>query len=447
MNWILENQLEISNGRCLIVHPHITQKTCAIKNRSALRDPESCLQEAAGLAGSIGLVVAYNEIVNLTNLRPSTLIGGGVVDKIANIIKSNDIDIVIIDYSLTPIQQRNLEKKLNSKVIDRTGLILEIFAARARTKEGRLQVDLAYLVYQRSRLVRSWTHLERQRGGFGFMGGPGERQIEADRRMIGNRIIKIQNQLEGVKRTRGLHRKSRNKVPYPVIALVGYTNAGKSTLFNALTSSTVVAEDKLFATLDPTMRGLILPSGKKIILSDTVGFISALPHELVEAFKSTLEEVMEANLIIHVRDIANENTEAEKQDVLEVLNELISDENSDNPDFIKTPVIEVLNKSDLLEINEKDIRLLRTQQNNSKMVLVSSTQKEGFIELLKKIDDQVNKNRKVIKLRIKWNQGSLLNWLYEVGEIIYRRDTDKSIELKVSLDQKDLNKIKKINLA
>ncbi|MBT5429193.1 MAG: GTPase HflX [Rhodospirillaceae bacterium] len=425
----------------------MTQKTCASKNRSALRDPESCLQEASRLASSIGLVVAYNEIVNLTNLRPSTLIGGGVVDRIANIIKNNDIDIIIIDYSLTPIQQRNLEKKLNSKVIDRTGLILEIFAARARTKEVRLQVDLAYLVYQRSRLVRSWTHLERQRGGFGFMGGPGERQIEADRRMIGNRIIKIQNQLESVKRTRGLHRRSRNKVPYPVIALVGYTNAGKSTLFNALTSSTVVAEDKLFATLDPTMRGLTLPSGKKIILSDTVGFISALPHELVEAFKSTLEEVMEANLIIHVRDIANENTEAEKQDVLEVLNELISDENSDNPDFIKTPVIEVLNKSDLLEINEKDIRLLRTQQNNSKMVLVSSTQKEGFIELLKKIDYQVNKNRKVIKLRIKWNQGSLLNWLYEVGEIIYRRDTDKSIELKVSLDQKDLNKIKKINLA
>lgn len=448
MNWILESQLEISHGKCLIVHPHITQKSCAIKSRSAaLRDPESCLQEAAGLASSIGLVVAYNEIVNLTNLRPSTLIGSGVIDRITNIIKNNDIDIVVIDYSLTPIQQRNLERKLNSKVIDRTGLILEIFGARARTKEGRLQVDLAYLVYQRSRLVRSWTHLERQRGGFGFMGGPGERQIEADRRMIGNRIIKIQNQLEGVKRTRGLHRKSRNKVPYPVIALVGYTNAGKSTLFNALTSSTVEAEDKLFATLDPTMRGLTLPSGKKIILSDTVGFISALPHELVEAFKSTLEEVMEANLIIHVRDIANENTEAEKQDVLEVLNDLILDKNLDNPDCIKTPVIEVLNKSDLLEINEKDIRLLRTQQNNSRMVLVSSTQKEGFIELLEKIDEQVNKNRKVIKLRIKWNQGSLLNWLYEVGEIIHRRDTDKSIELKVSLDQKDLNKMKKINLA
>ena len=447
MSWILENQLEISHVRCLILHPHISHKSCAIKNRSALRDPESCLQEAAGLASSIGLVVAYNEIVNLTNLRPSTLIGGGVIDRLANIIKSNDIDIVVIDYSLTPIQQRNLERKLNSKVIDRTGLILEIFAARARTKEGRLQVDLAYLVYQRSRLVRSWTHLERQRGGFGFMGGPGARQIEADRRMIGNRIIKIQNQLEDVKRTRGLHRKSRNKVPYPVIALVGYTNAGKSTLFNALTSSTVEAEDKLFATLDPTMRGLTLPSGKKVILSDTVGFISALPHELVEAFKSTLEEVMEANLIIHVRDIANENTEAEKQDVLEVLNDLILDENLDNPDCIKTPVIEVLNKSDLLEISEKDIRLLRTQQNNSRMVLVSSTQKEGFIELLEKIDEQVNKKRKVIKLRIKWNQGALLNWLYEVGEIIHRRDTDKSIELKVSLDQKDLNKIKKINLA
>ncbi|MFL2782826.1 MAG: GTPase HflX [Rhodospirillales bacterium] len=446
MNWIVEQQLELSQSRCLILHPHVTKKSYAFNNHNSLREPESCLQETVGLANSIGLVVAYNEIVNLNNLKPSTLIGGGVINRVAEIIKRRDINIAIVDYSLTPIQQRNLEKKLNSKVIDRTGLILEIFGARARTKEGRLQVDLAYLIYQRSRLVRSWTHLERQRGGFGFMGGPGERQIEADRRMIGNRIIKIQNQLIGVQRTRSLHRKSRNKVPYPVIALVGYTNAGKSTLFNALTSSTVIAEDKLFATLDPTMRGLTLPSGKKIILSDTVGFISALPHELVEAFKSTLEEVMEANLIIHVRDIANENTEAEKQDVLEVLNELVSDKNLGNSDFSMTPVIEVLNKSDLLTIKEKSSRLLRTQQNNSKMVLVSSTKKEGFTDLLEEIDIQVNKKRKVVKLEIDWDQGSFLNWLYKVGEIIYRRDTNKNIQLKISLDEKDLNKIKKINL-
>ena len=446
MNWIVEQQLELNQSRCLILHPHVTKKSYAFNNHNSLREPESCLQETVGLANSIGLVVAYNEIVNLNNLKPSTLIGGGVINRVAEIIKSRDINIAIVDYSLTPIQQRNLEKKLNSKVIDRTGLILEIFGARARTKEGRLQVDLAYLIYQRSRLVRSWTHLERQRGGFGFMGGPGERQIEADRRMIGNRIIKIQNQLIGVQRTRSLHRKSRNKVPYPVIALVGYTNAGKSTLFNALTSSTVIAEDKLFATLDPTMRGLTLPSGKKIILSDTVGFISALPHELVEAFKSTLEEVMEANLIIHVRDIANENTEAEKQDVLEVLNELVSDKNLGNSDFSMTPVIEVLNKSDLLTIKEKSSRLLRTQQNNSKMVLVSSTKKEGFTDLLEEIDIQVNKKRKVVKLEIDWDQGSFLNWLYKVGEIIYRRDTNKNIQLKISLDEKDLNKIKKINL-
>ena len=446
MNWIVEQQLELSQSRCLILHPHVTKKSYAFNNHNSLREPESCLQETVGLANSIGLVVAYNEIVNLNNLKPSTLIGGGVINRVAEIIKRRDINIAIVDYSLTPIQQRNLEKKLNSKVIDRTGLILEIFGARARTKEGRLQVDLAYLIYQRSRLVRSWTHLERQRGGFGFMGGPGERQIEADRRMIGNRIIKIQNQLIGVQRTRSLHRKSRNKVPYPVIALVGYTNAGKSTLFNALTSSTVIAEDKLFATLDPTMRGLTLPSGKKIILSDTVGFISALPHELVEAFKSTLEEVMEANLIIHVRDIANVNTEAEKQDVLEVLNELMSDKNLNDSDFSMTPVIEVLNKSDLLTIKEKSSRLLRTQQNNSKMVLVSSTKKEGFTDLLEEIDIQVNKKRKVVKLEIDWDQGSFLNWLYKVGEIIYRRDTNKNIQLKISLDEKDLNKIKKINL-
>ena len=446
MNWIVEQQLELSQSRCLILHPHVTKKSYAFNNHNSLREPESCLQETVGLANSIGLVVAYNEIVNLNNLKPSTLIGSGVIGRITEIIKNREINLAIVDYSLTPIQQRNLEKKLNSKVIDRTGLILEIFGARARTKEGRLQVDLAYLIYQRSRLVRSWTHLERQRGGFGFMGGPGERQIEADRRMIGNRIIKIQNQLIGVQRTRSLHRKSRNKVPYPVIALVGYTNAGKSTLFNALTSSTVIAEDKLFATLDPTMRGLTLPSGKKIILSDTVGFISALPHELVEAFKSTLEEVMEANLIIHVRDIANENTEAEKQDVLEVLNELVSDKNLGNSDFSMTPVIEVLNKSDLLTIKEKSSRLLRTQQNNSKMVLVSSTKKEGFTDLLEEIDIQVNKKRKVVKLEIDWDQGSFLNWLYKVGEIIYRRDTNKNIQLKISLDEKDLNKIKKINL-
>ena len=282
---------------------HVEPKS---RSERSPRDAQERLAEAVGLAAAIGLNVVETRIAPLGRATPATLIGSGKVEEIAQEAKRLEPELVIVNAQLSPVQQRNLEKAWGCKVIDRTGLILEIFGARARTREGTLQVELAALSYQRSRLVRSWTHLERQRGGFGFLGGPGETQIEADRRMIGDRIVKLERELEDVKRTRDLHRKARRKVPYPIVALVGYTNAGKSTLFNQLTRAEVMAKDMLFATLDPTMRTLVLPSGRKIILSDTVGFISDLPHELVAAFRATLEEVLEADVIAHVRDVAHE---------------------------------------------------------------------------------------------------------------------------------------------
>ena len=311
---------------CLVVHPHLKQE------RGALRSPEARLEECVGLALAIHVDVVHSEVVNIARPKPATLFGQGVVESLATAIgrvdktkdewDEGDIGLAIVDAALSPIQQRNLEKAWNCKVIDRTGLILEIFGERARTAEGTLQVELAALTYQRSRLVRSWTHLERQRGGLGFIGGPGESQIEIDRRLIDERIVRLKKDLNDVRRTRELHRKSRRNTPYPVVALVGYTNAGKSTLFNRLTKAKVFAEDLLFATLDPTMRSITLPSGRDIILSDTVGFISELPHELVAAFHATLEEVHEADVILHVRDASHPDTEAQRTDVLNVLKTL-----------------------------------------------------------------------------------------------------------------------------
>ena len=325
--------VRVDNGkgeRCIVVTPRL--KGDSHKGRG----PEARLAEAVGLARAIGLDVVHAETVSVPAIRPSTLFGTGTVGRLGLVVENGESEgegedrprvvLAIVDAALTPVQQRNLEKAWNCKVIDRTGVILEIFGERARTSEGRLQVELAALVYQRSRLVRSWTHLERQRGGFGFMGGPGEAQIEADRRLIGERIARLRRELANVKRTRALHRSARRRVPYPVVALVGYTNAGKSTLFNRLTEAAVVVKDQLFATLDPTMRALDLPSGRTAILSDTVGFISDLPHELVEAFHATLEEVTEADIIVHVRDASRADSDQQKEDVLAVLRGLGLDE-------------------------------------------------------------------------------------------------------------------------
>ena len=288
----------------------------------ALRSPEARLDEAVGLARAIDLSVVSSGIVPLSDIRPATFIGKGKVEEIAGLVKTEDAGIVVMDCALSPVQQRNLEKAWSAKVVDRTGLILEIFGRRARTREGALQVELAHLTYQKSRLVRTWTHLERQRGGFGFLGGPGETQIESDRRMIEERIARIEAELEKVKRTRKLHRDSRKRVPYPIVALVGYTNAGKSTLFNRMSRASVLSADILFATLDPTLRAVELPQGLRIILSDTVGFISDLPTMLVAAFRATLEEVIEADLILHVRDVSHADAEAQSLDVEQVLKQL-----------------------------------------------------------------------------------------------------------------------------
>ena len=306
-------------GRALVIEPHVRTRDAARAMLPLLRTPAARLDEAMGLARAIDLDVVASGIVPLGGIRPATYIGKGKVEELAGLVKSDETNVVVMDCALSPVQQRNLETAWGAKVIDRTGLILEIFGRRARTREGALQVELAHLTYQKSRLVRSWTHLERQRGGFGFLGGPGETQIETDRRLIEERIARIETELESVKRTRKLHRDSRKRVPYPVAALVGYTNAGKSTLFNRLTQASVLSADMLFATLDPTLRAVELPSGLRIILSDTVGFIADLPTTLVAAFRATLEEVIEADLILHVRDIAHEDAEAQALDVEQVL--------------------------------------------------------------------------------------------------------------------------------
>src|SRR5262245_57794347 len=316
----------------------------ALRGDALARSPQSHLEEAVRLAGAIDLEVAASGLVPLEAPRPATLFGSGKVEELAGLVRAEEAGLVVVDHPLTPVQQRNLETAWGAKVLDRTGLILEIFGRRARTREGRLQVELAHLVYQKSRLVRSWTHLERQRGGFGFLGGPGETQIEADRRIIGERIDSIRKELEQVRRTRGLHRKSREREPYPSVALVGYTNAGKSTLFNALTGASVLAEDTLFATLDPTIRSLPLPGGSKAVISDTVGFISDLPTTLIAAFRATLEEVLEADLILHVRDIAGATTGSERSDVNTVLSQLGIEAEAE-----PSRLMEVWNKADLLD--------------------------------------------------------------------------------------------------
>jgi GTP-binding protein HflX len=411
---------EAAGARAVVIVPVLTRHPLrdqdGVQNRPRLqRSADARLEEAVGLAQAIDLDIVHAAVAMIAEPRPSTLIGAGKVDEFSEIIKENKAELAIVDHPLTPVQQRNLEKAFNAKVLDRTGLILEIFGERARTKEGALQVELAHLNYQKGRLVRSWTHLERQRGGAGFLGGPGETQIEADRRILQDKILKLKRELEQVRRTRDLHRAKRKKVPFPVVAIVGYTNAGKSTLFNRLTGAGVLAEDMLFATLDPTLRRVRLPHGTVVILSDTVGFISDLPTHLVAAFRATLEEVVEADIVIHLRDISDPDTAAQAEDVERILGDLGVDAKDSNR------VIEVWNKIDLLDEANR-ARLLH--ESGSHPIAVSAITGEGMDALVALIEQRVAGGLEPLDVTLAPNQLASIDWLYRNGDVVARTDNE-----------------------
>jgi len=412
-------------SRAFVIHVEPKNRT---RTDAALRDAEARLGEAVGLTAAIHLNVVAAQVAPLARPTPATLLGTGKVEEIAALAKAEEPDVIIVNAHLTPVQQRNLEKAWNSKVLDRTAVILEIFGERAATREGRLQVELAHLNYQRSRLVRSWTHLERQRGGFGFLGGPGESQIESDRRLIAERIVRIKAELEKVKRTRSLGRQARKKVPFPVVALVGYTNAGKSTLFNRLTESEVLAKDLLFATLDPTMRGVKLPQGTRVILSDTVGFIADLPTELVAAFRATLEEVLEADVILHIRDAAHAESAAQKADVLQVLDELGADR----------PMLEVLNKIDLLEPEQR--QGLLSHNGRRPAIAVSALTGDGVPDLLATLERAVTRDNITVSLKLDAADGSALAFAYRHAQVLERHDRGAKISLSLRIHPDDLGR-------
>lgn len=410
---------------CFIIHPEVA-------GRASPRTIEQSLEEAAGLARAIDLEILHTESCKVSKIQPGYFLGKGRREQIAEHVLALKPHVVIVNHALSPVQQRNLEKEWKVKVIDRTGLILEIFGARAQTREGRLQVELAALEFQRSRLVRAWTHLERQRGGAGFMGGPGETQIELDRRIISDKITRLKREIEDVRRTREIGRRARDRVPFPVVALVGYTNAGKSTLFNTLTGAGILAEDMLFATLDPTLRRIRLPNGQNIILSDTVGFISDLPTNLVAAFQATLEQTIHADAIVHVIDASRPDYKAQHQDVIKVLGELGIEYERDGR------VIEAYNKTDCLSAQLLDELHAQAHRADGRAVLISAARGDGLDDLLAKISALTTQNRVEVRLDIPHEDGKALSWLYEHGEIVNRDDGQRAVSCLVRLSAADL---------